>query len=95
MDNSNELLTPVENKTIIKLIQEGKLEELKKYKDFAAVKIKASTAKRLVDTLIYQFDEDDENTQERLYNQLDKIMDGVAKKRYVRDKRTLRFSSVN
>lgn len=62
---------------------------------FSSARITGKTAARLAEVLSYQFDEDNENNQERLYYCLDKIMDGVAKQRFIKDKRYFRFRSLN
>lgn len=91
----NKSLTLTEKETMIKLIKNGRFEELENMSYFSSAKITGKTAARLTKTLSYHFDEDDENIQERLYCRLDKIMDGVAKQKFARDKRYFRFRSIN
>lgn len=91
----NENLTLTEKETMIELIKDGRFEELENLPYFSSAKISAGVAKRLARTLSYQFNENDENTQERFYYRLDKVMDGIAKRRFIRDKKIFRFRSVN
>lgn len=95
MENGSALLTITEMKIIINLIQKEDVEELERLANFPSIKMRKSTSRRLVEALIYQFDEDDENMQKKLYTRLDKIMDGVAKKRFIRDRRMFQFRSPN
>lgn len=90
-----ENITLTEKETMVELIKNGRFEELENLPYFSSTKIKAKTAAKLAEILSYHFDEDDENNQERLYYRLDKIMDGVAKQRFIRDKRYFRFRSLN
>lgn len=93
MENKN--LTVTEKEKMIELMKSGKFKELENITYFSSAKIKAMTAARLAEALSYQFDEDNEDNQEKLYYRLDKIMDGVAKQRFIRDKRYFRFRSLN
>ncbi len=90
-----ENLTLREKETMIEVIKKGEFAELESMSYFSSAKIKAKTAARLAEVLSYHFDEDNENNQERLYYCLDKIMDGVAKQRLIKDKRYFRFRSLN
>lgn len=91
----NENLTLREKEIMIELIKNGSFKDIENLPCFSSAKIKAKTAARLAEVLSYHFDEDNENNQERLYYCLDKIMDGVAKQRFIRDKRYFRFRSLN
>ena len=93
MENENLELT--EKETMIELIKNGRFEELENLPYFSSAKISTGVAIRLAKALSYQFNENDENTQERLYYRLDKVMDGIAKQRFTRDKKFFRFRSVN
>lgn len=88
-------LTLTERKEMIKLIKSGNFEKLAEMPCFSYTKISGLVAKELAEILNYQFNENDQNIQEKLYNQLDKIMDGIAKRKFIIDKRFLRFRSIN
>ena len=90
-----ENITLTEKAIMVELIKNGRFKDIENLPCFSSAKIKAKTAARLAEVLSYHFDEDDENNQERLYYRLDKIMDGVAKQRFIRDKRYFRFRSLN
>lgn len=90
-----ENITLTEKEIMVELIKNGRFKDIENLPCFSSAKIKAKTAARLAEVLSYHFDEDDENNQERLYYRLDKIMDGVAKQRFIRDKRYFRFRSLN
>ena len=89
-----ENITLTEKEIMVELIKNGRFKDIENLPCFSSAKIKAKTAARLAEVLSYHFDEDDENNQERLYYRLDKIMDGVAKQRFIRDKRYFRFRSI-
>ena len=76
-----ENITLTEKEIMVELIKNGRFKDIENLPCFSSTKIKAKTA--------------DENNQERLYYRLDKIMDGVAKQRFIRDKRYFRFRSLN
>ena len=90
-----ENITLTEKAIMVELIKNGRFKDIENLPCFSSAKIKAKTAAKLAEILSYHFDEDDENNQERLYYRLDKIMDGVAKQRFIRDKRYFRFRSLN
>ena len=90
-----ENITLTEKEIMVELIKNGRFKDIENLPCFSSAKIKAKTAAKLAEILSYHFDEDDENNQERLYYRLDKIMDGVAKQRFIRDKRYFRFRSLN
>jgi len=54
-----------------------------------------STVKKLLEKIWIKFDEDDLDVQEKFYNILDKIMDGIGFLRYNDSKKELRMTNVN
>lgn len=91
----NKSLTLTEKEIMMELIKKGEFAKLESLPYFSSAKIKAKTAARLAEILSYHFDEDNNNNQERLYHRLDEMMNGVAKQRFIRDKRNFRFKSLN
>ncbi len=69
------------------------LEDLECFKDFSS--INGSTAKKLLEKIYFNFDEDDLDTQEKFYLFLDRIIDGICQVRFKRQSRGWEFSDVN
>lgn len=91
----NETITGIKNEAVTKTVESKNPKELEKILHSHFTELSEKTATRLIEVLSYQFDENDENVQERLYYRLDKMIDGIAKKNFIKAKRIFRFKSVN
>ena len=60
-----------------------------------AYSLRGSTAKRLVEKIFFDFDEDDLDTQEKFYLFLDRIIDGICQVKYKNYRKNWDFTDVN
>lgn len=60
-----------------------------------AYSLRGSTAKRLVEKIFFDFDEDDLDTQEKFYLFLDRIIDGICQVNFKDYRKTFQFTDVN
>ena len=98
MSIENLHLTIQEKGAILRYIQQGNIELIKYLPYFYnedSRHLTGETAVKVVKLLSYDFNEDNPNTQERMYNVLDKVMDGIGQIRYKRDKEYFRFKNIN
>lgn len=98
MSIENLHLTIQEKGAILRYIQQGNIELIKYLPYFYnddSHHLTGETAVEVVKLLSYDFNEDNPDTQERMYNILDKVMDGIGQIRYKRDKEYFRFKNIN
>ena len=98
MEENKEKLTLEEQQFILQYIRQGNIDFVQ-YLPFFYSKnpnhLQGETAVKLIKSLLYNFNEDDPNIQEKLYLTLDKMMDGIIRLKYREDRHSFRFRSAD
>ncbi|HIR49474.1 MAG TPA: hypothetical protein IAB35_05790 [Candidatus Faecimonas gallistercoris] len=98
MKDTKENLTEEEQQLILQYIKQNNIEFIKYLPFFYSNEpnhIQGDTAVKVIEQLLYNFDEDSPHVQQQLYGLLDKLMDGVIRLKYKEDKYYFNIQGAN